>query len=66
MTTYGHHIKFSSYHTVYEVSVGGLRSPEEAEQFAWEFARENGYRPPRWWEWWRWGEKRPRRYPPSV
>lgn len=34
-------------------------SLEESEEAAINALRSMGYTPPRWWQWWRWGENKP-------
>lgn len=43
---------------VHEAEVGGLDTPEAAEKAGWAAAVEFGYRPPKWFEYWRWLEPR--------
>ena len=39
-------------------TVTGIKSPFEQEALddAWEKAKALGWTPPRWWQWWRWGD----------
>ncbi len=40
-------------------SVSGCASRREAESAILRYLEEAGYRPPRWWEYWRWDEQKP-------
>jgi hypothetical protein len=33
------------------------KQPWEARNDAWLMAEDAGYTTPRWWQWWRWGER---------
>lgn len=38
------------------VSVAGCKTRREARKIALRMAIKSGWRPPRWWEFWRWSE----------
>lgn len=38
------------------VSVEGCATREEAFSKAIQFAKDAGWTPPKWWQWWRWSE----------
>lgn len=44
--------------TVQTWSVDGQPTREEAQRICIEAAIEGGWTPPRWWQWWRWGDTR--------
>lgn len=46
------------------VEVNGYSSPREALLAAVTDAKELGWTPPKWWQWWRWVE--PLRYDPTL
>ena len=41
-----------------EFESGGCDTPGEAVMKAYQWAYESGWQPPRWWQWWRWGDTR--------
>lgn len=40
------------------VSVNGFETLEEARAAAVRSAKDSGWTPPRWWQWWRWEDTR--------
>lgn len=42
--------------TTETAAVSGCESEAEARREAFRIARKNGWTPPRWWQWWRWGD----------
>lgn len=43
---------------VEKFEVNGCSSSEEAVSKAYKWADESGWKPPRWWQWWRFGDTR--------
>lgn len=59
MASYGYQVTWrEDRSTIETVGVSDAPSLEEARAEAITLAVVYGYRPPRWWEWWRWGEVR--------
>jgi hypothetical protein len=55
--TYGRTIRWTDFDgTKHELSVGDCASIQEATQAVIDMAKKSGWRPPRWWEFWRWGD----------
>jgi len=54
MITHGQSIKWDGG----SVSVSGCKSSRDARRIALRMAIKSGWRPPRWWECWRWNEHR--------
>ncbi len=52
--TYGYEVQWCGT----KVSVDGYESRSEAQNAAWKLAKELGYTLPRWYEFWRWFEKK--------
>ena len=46
----------TSYDSTATVRCGPFRTPEEGHGWARDAALRSGYRSPKWWEYWRWGE----------
>ncbi len=57
MTTYGQEIIWSTSTGRISVMVDKCDTPEEALQEALKWAKEDGWTPPHWWQWWRWGDR---------
>jgi len=38
------------------VGVSGLKTMKEAREQALELAKNGGWTPPKWWQWWRWND----------
>ncbi len=55
---YGKTIRWTDWLGSHVVSVDDCKTPEEANTKVYEFAREQGWTPPKWWQWWRWGDSR--------
>lgn len=59
MIRYGQSIRWTSLDgSVTEIAVSDCDSAKEARQKAIEFAEASGWRPPRWYEFWRWRDTR--------
>lgn len=43
--------------TFTQIEVDGFHTPEDALEEALTVAGELGWKPPRWWQWWRWGDR---------
>jgi hypothetical protein len=52
MITYGFTIKWG--HNSFGVS--NQPTAEEAQRVCIEWATKHGWTPPKWWQWWRWGD----------
>jgi hypothetical protein len=59
MTTFSQEIIWHSMAGRHSVSVEGCDSREEALSTALRMAKQgsHGWTPPRWWQWWRWGDR---------
>ena len=57
MATYGQEIIWNSMAGQHSVKVEGCDSSEEARTEALRMAKESGWTPPRWWQWWRWSDR---------
>jgi hypothetical protein len=57
MVTHGQEIIWSHFGSRESVTVGGCDTREEAMREALKLAKESGWTPPRWWQWWRWGDR---------
>ena len=56
--TYGQHISWRpDRYSIRHIEVSGYATVEEACQAGLECAYEDGWTRPRWWQWWRWGDK---------
>lgn len=56
MIEYGYTVRWDGGNTV---SATGCTSIEEAKEKAWQFAIALGYKPPKWWQFWRYNEATP-------
>ncbi|MFE1601308.1 hypothetical protein [Methylobacterium sp. ID0610] len=57
--THGATIRWSSRgHGTAQVTTGGYATREEATAAAVRIAMEKGWTPPRWWQFWRWRDRR--------
>lgn len=52
---YGYRIKWGDN----SFAVQGQPSPEEAKAMCIEWATKHGWTPPKWWQFWRWGDTKP-------
>jgi len=59
MNTYGHTIVWRHWRGSTSVTVDGCATPEQARDEAIRFAIQSGWTRPRWWQWWRWGDRLP-------
>ena len=50
--TFGYEIKWGGN----SCSVSGCSSQEEAKEKCVKFAKDLGWTPPKWWQFWRWGD----------
>lgn len=56
-TPYNQSVKWTDFNgNVTKVEVQGFSSSKEAKTRALESAKEFGWTPPRWWQWWRWND----------
>lgn len=57
--TYGQTIKWTQWDgTKHAFTVSECESWEEARAIVVEWATERGWTPPKWWQFWRWGDTR--------
>lgn len=57
MITFGHRMEWSDFNgTKSTVNVEKCSSTQEALREVIQCAKALGWTPPKWWQWWRWGE----------
>jgi hypothetical protein len=56
VATYGQKIIWNTLNGRQSVSIEGCATWEEARSEALQMAKGSGWKPPRWWQWWRWGD----------
>lgn len=60
MTTYGYSIEWTTRSGRQSVGVDGCSTAIKAYEKTVQFAKDCGWTPPRWWQFWRWSDTRPK------
>lgn len=59
VVTYGKTITWRSFGGLtVSAAASGCSSPEEAEREALDYAKQMGWTPAKWWQWWRWRDSK--------
>jgi hypothetical protein len=59
MITYGQSIEWTSFDgSKTKITIDGCETADRARNEAVRFAKEQGWTPPRWWQFWRWNDTR--------